>query len=66
MPNMIIPFFAGMILSNAGIYKGLIGYALVVTIGQYMCTLGGYWDSFSWLVAGRIVYGLGGETLQVV
>jgi len=66
MPNTILPFFSGIILSKIGIHKGLLAYALVVTIGQYICTLGGYWDSFNVLVLGRIIYGLGGETLQVV
>ena len=66
MPNTILPFFSGMILSKVGVHKGLIIYALVLTIGQYICTIGGYWNSFNWLVAGRIVFGLGGETLQVI
>jgi len=66
MPNMILPFFSGVILTKIGNHRGLLAYALVVTIGQYICTAGGYWNSFNILILGRIIYGLGGETLQVI
>jgi len=63
MPNIILPMFCGILLSKIGNSKGLLLYAFLCLLGQTVCGLGGYFDSFGLLITGRIIYGLGGETI---
>jgi len=38
----------------------------LVTAGQYILAIGGYMESFSVLVFGRIIQGLGGEIFLMI
>ena len=64
-PNIILPLIGGLMLDKIGVRLGLIVFTLFVTVGQLIFTFGGYWKSFPVMLAGRIVYGVGGECMVV-
>ena len=44
---------------------GLILFTVVLTIGQLVFTIGGYEESYSIMMLGRFIFGLGGESMTV-
>lgn len=66
LPNMVIPVCGGIILSKIGRSNGLILFSLIITIGQSICALGGWFDCFLLLVIGRGIHGMGSESQQMV
>ena len=66
LPNMIVPVCGGLILSKIGKGWGLFMFSSIITIGQIICAFGGWFDSFTMLVFGRGIHGLGGESQQMV
>ena len=65
-PNMIIPLFGGILLDRVGLGPGLMLTSWLVTIGQMTIATGGYLHNYNFLLLGRIIFGLGAETLYVV
>jgi MFS family permease len=65
IPNMILPFFGGLLLDFIGVRFGLILFTAINTLGQFIFYLGGARDSFWLSIAGRVVFGLGGESMAV-
>jgi MFS family permease len=65
MPNMILPIFGGLFLDKIGIRSGLLLFTIVLTIGQFVFMLGGYQANFNLMLAGRVIFGLGGESMGV-
>lgn len=41
-PNCILPLFGGIFLDKIGIRSGLVLFTVVLTLGQFVFTLGGY------------------------
>lgn len=65
LPNMILPLLGGILLDTIGVRMGLIFFCAVLTIGQMIFMFGGYANSYNEMIAGRVVFGLGGESMQV-
>jgi nitrate/nitrite transporter NarK len=65
LPNIILPFFGGIIVDKLGIRIALGVFSFILIIGQGIVTLGAYQLSYGVILAGRIVFGLGGECLSV-
>jgi MFS family permease len=65
LPNMVLPIFGGLFLDKIGIRSGLILFTFILTIGQLIFTIGGYQHSYDVMLAGRIVFGCGGECMGV-
>lgn len=65
LPNMILPLLGGILLDSIGVRMGLIFFCAVLTCGQFLFMLGGYAGSYDEMIAGRVVFGLGGESMQV-
>jgi MFS family permease len=65
IPNMVLPIFGGILLDRLGIRIGLILFCTVLTIGQFIFMLGGYSGSYSQMLVGRIIFGMGGECMGV-
>ena len=65
IPNFVMPLFGGLILDKIGIRIGLLTFGFVIIFGQAIFTLGAYQNSFAWLLVGRVINGLGGESLSV-
>ena len=66
MPNMIVPVCGGLILGRIGRGWGLLIFSFIITLGQFICALGGWFDCFVLLVVGRGIHGMGSETLQSI
>jgi len=65
MPNMILPIFGGLFLDKIGIRSGLLLFTSILTIGQLVFMMGGYQANFNLMLAGRVIFGLGGESMGV-
>jgi MFS family permease len=65
IPNMILPLLGGILLDSIGVRMGLIFFCAVLTLGQFLFMLGGYALSYDEMIAGRVVFGMGGESMQV-
>lgn len=65
LPNMILPLLGGILLDSIGVRMGLIFFCAVLTAGQFLFMLGGYAVSYEEMIAGRVVFGMGGESMQV-
>lgn len=65
IPNIFLPFVGGFILDYFGINVGLVLYTSVTITGQTLYTIGSYSHSFFLLVLGRIILGVGAESLNV-
>ena len=64
-PNIILPFLAGLIVDKLGSRIGVLLFAFLLIIGQFFVLLGGVFLSFPLMIVGRVIFGLGGETLVV-
>jgi len=65
IPNMILPLLGGILLDTIGVRLGLIFFCAVLTLGQFVFMLGGFATSYDEMIAGRVIFGMGGESMQV-
>lgn len=66
MPNMVLPFLAGMLFDYIGFDKGILITTGLVLVGQCLAAFGGFQESFNVILTGRLMFGFGAETLWVV
>jgi len=59
LPNMVLPFFGGLMLDKVGMRAGLVLFTAVLTLGQGVFILGGYTKKFWLMLVGRVIFGLG-------
>ena len=65
-PNVIICFFGGILIDRVfGIRLGTIVFSSILTFGQVVFAAGAFFNSYWTLVAGRFLFGIGGESLAV-
>lgn len=64
-PNIFLPFLVGRALDRVGSRSFLIGLSVLVCAGQLIFALGATIRSWSWMLFGRLIFGLGGESLAV-
>jgi len=65
MPNIILPLFGGFLADCIGVRFAINLFGFLVLIGQGVFTLGAYSENFQLMVLGRLLFGLGGESLTV-
>jgi MFS family permease len=65
LPNMILPLFGGLLIDILGIRFCVTIFTFVLVIGQFICAVGGFYNNIWVMLAGRFIYGLGGENLTV-
>ncbi|RKP03757.1 hypothetical protein CXG81DRAFT_16726 [Caulochytrium protostelioides] len=65
-PNMFLPFFGGMLVDHFEPRRVLLFFSTIVCIGQTIVALGVAAKSFPVMLGGRILFGIGGETISVV
>ena len=73
-PNIILPLFGGMLIDKIGIRFSLIFFTWFLVVGQGVFMFSGYMEStdmsdntpYYIALAGRIIFGMGAETLGVV
>lgn len=64
-PNIILPFFGGIMIDKIGVRIGVILFSLLLIIGQFLFMLGGTIGAYWLMIVGRVVFGVGGESLSV-
>ncbi|CAH1397376.1 unnamed protein product [Nezara viridula] len=65
-PNVILCFVGGFLIDRVfGIRFGTALYAFIVFAGQVVVALGSLFDSFPLMIVGRVIFGIGGESLAV-
>ncbi|KAF4653315.1 hypothetical protein FOL47_010596 [Perkinsus chesapeaki] len=65
LPNIITPMVLGVSMEWIGIRLMLIILAVLLFIGQLLQCMGSYYFSMNLMLLGRVVYGLGGESMNV-
>lgn len=65
-PNVILCFIGGFLLDRVfGTQLGTILFATLVLLGQIVFALGGILNKFWLMEVGRLIFGIGGESLAV-
>lgn len=65
-PNTVLAFFGGIIIDRyTGIRGGCILFCALILTGQVLFCIGIQWKVYYVCLAGRFVFGLGGESLTV-
>ncbi|KAJ1501311.1 hypothetical protein HMI54_010081, partial [Coelomomyces lativittatus] len=64
-PNMVMPLLSGYAVERWGPRPVLMGLTLLVVVGQSLVTYGLHQRGYLWMLLGRGVLGLGGESLSV-
>lgn len=65
LPNVILPLIMGMAVDRLGCQKIIIVLAACVVLGHSVFSAGVGMGSWSTMIAGRIIFGLGGESIQI-
>lgn len=65
LPNIILPLLGGLIIDRLGVRVGVTLFPFILILGQLVCTFGAAFDNFNWMLVGRVIFGFGGETLNV-
>ncbi|KAJ3100355.1 hypothetical protein HDU97_002273 [Phlyctochytrium planicorne] len=66
LPNMFLPFLGGQLVDRLDPKKVLLGFSLCVCLGQTLFAIGVNYKSFPIMVFGRVLFGIGGESISVV
>ncbi|CAD8152613.1 unnamed protein product [Paramecium pentaurelia] len=66
MPNIVLPFFGGIIIDKIGVRSALIIFCSFLVIGQGLCVQGAQVQDFGLLKLGMLFLGLGGEVCLTV
>ena len=64
-PNAFLPLLSGAYYNAFGIWRGVLAIAVCIAAGITVVSLGAYAQSYWLMVAGRVLYGLGGESVYV-
>lgn len=64
-PNVLLPFVVGHALDRFGSRFFLIGLSVLVCVGQLVFAAGVSARTWHWMFLGRVIFGLGGESLSV-
>ena len=65
IPNTVLPFFGGSCVDRVGSSRSLVSFGMLTLAGQLLVSVGGFARSWPIMLAGRFVYGLGGENICV-
>lgn len=61
IPNMFLPLFAGQMIDYYGTRVMMLVCFLITLIGNLIFALGGCYDSFTTILVGRCLFGIGSE-----
>ncbi|KAI8844106.1 major facilitator superfamily domain-containing protein [Chytriomyces cf. hyalinus JEL632] len=66
LPNIFFPVIGGLLVDKLGPTMILLSFSALVFTGQLLFAVGLNLKNFSLLMAGRFLFGLGGESLEIV
>ena len=64
-PNVILPFFGGVLVDRYGCRRTLLWFSVILVAGQALVAFGVSISSFWVMLLGRLLYSLGGESITV-
>ena len=65
-PNSLLPIFGGFLMDwKLGRKSGAVVFAFLVVVGQFILAIGAFTGKFWIMMVGRIIFGIGGESLEV-
>lgn len=65
LPNIVLPLIGGLIVDKMGVRVGTFVFSLILVVGQAIFMIGCTYENYPTMMAGRFVFGLGGECLVV-
>jgi MFS family permease len=65
MPNIVLPLFLGLCTDWLGVRKLLVLMSSLILVGHTIVSVGSGSCSWSLMVLGRVIFGFGGESIQV-
>ena len=65
IPNCVLPLLGGVLSDRFGNRLMLVVFSVLIGVGQLVCLVGVWNDSMLTMLLGRVVFGLGGESLSV-
>lgn len=65
IPNCILPLVGGLLFDKIGTRNGLIMFTIILVAGQGIFMWGGYKNSYTIMLVGRVVFGIGCESMYV-
>ena len=65
-PNLIVPIVGGVLVDMMGPSRILLIFSIIVCVGQAAFTAGIQWNSYWLMICGRVLFGIGGESLEVI
>lgn len=65
LPNVVLPLFGGFLIDKWGQGRMILSFSLLVFCGQLVIAFGCSIKSFSVILLGRFLFGIGGESLMV-
>jgi len=65
LPNIILPFIGGILVMQYGIRTMYVIFGLFILLGQFVFALGCQNYSMNAMLIGRVIFGLGGECINI-
>ncbi|KAF1328423.1 Major facilitator superfamily, partial [Globisporangium splendens] len=65
IPNILLPFFGGVLVDRFGARVMLVTFSIAILVGQIIFAIGCSTYNFNIMLIGRTVFGFGGESLGV-
>jgi MFS family permease len=65
-PNLLMPFLGGIFLDIIGRRSGYFIFGTLTVIGQAIYTIGAYGHVYWLMIVGRVIFGLGSDTMLSV
>ena len=64
-PNVVLPFIGGMFITMFGNRMMYVVFGVCIIFGQFMFVIGSQMKSIMIMIVGRIVFGVGGESINI-
>lgn len=64
LPNIILPFFGGILIDKMGARTAIMIFSTTILVGQAICIVGAYYLKFWVMIVGRVIFGMGSESLN--